>query len=79
MWGRYKISGKDFEKMLVEQDYCCLICEGPIDELTAKIDHCHDDQTVRSLLCNGCNTGIGQLKNDKEIAQRVVEYLNKFI
>lgn len=75
---RYKISGRDFHNMLASQMYRCLICEEPIDELTARIDHCHNDQAVRSLLCNGCNVGIAMMKHDKEITLRAIEYLTKF-
>jgi hypothetical protein len=75
---RYKISGAEFFQMLKDQMYTCLICEGPINELTAVVDHCHDDNQVRSLLCSGCNSGIGLLRHNKEIAARAVEYLTKF-
>jgi hypothetical protein len=75
--GRYKISGKEFFRMLDNQMNCCLICESPINENNAVIDHCHNTKKVRALLCNGCNLAIGHLRHDKEIAYRAVEYLTK--
>jgi hypothetical protein len=71
----YKISGKEFYRMLNEQLHCCLICESPINEITACIDHCHDTGSVRALLCNNCNVAIGMLKHDIEVTYRAVEYL----
>ena len=75
---RYGISGADFFRMLEDQMHRCLICEEPINDLTARIDHDHSDGQVRSLLCNGCNSGIAHLKHNKEITARAVEYLTKF-
>lgn len=75
---RYKITGAQFYKMLEAQMHSCLICEEPINELTARIDHCHSDHEVRSLLCNSCNSAIGFLKHDKEVAARAIEYLVKY-
>lgn len=63
--------------MLDEQLRSCLICELPINEKTAVVDHDHKTGRVRALLCQNCNVGIGHLKHDKEIAHRAVEYLTK--
>lgn len=42
--------------MYFEQDGKCLIC----DEREAKVvDHCHETNRVRGLLCLGCNTLLG--------------------
>lgn len=78
VWDRYKITGKEFHAMLARQLYRCLICENPIDERTACVDHDHDDLAVRSLLCNACNTGIGLLRHNRDIVSRALEYLAKF-
>lgn len=75
---RYKITGKEFFQMLNNQMMSCLICERSIDELSAVIDHCHNNKKVRALLCHNCNVGIGHFKHDKEITARAVEYLENF-
>jgi hypothetical protein len=74
----YGVTGKEYFKMLEDQMYSCLICEDPINEKTAVVDHSHDDQNVRALLCTNCNIAIGHLDHDQEIAYRAVEYLRKF-
>ena len=78
IFARYKISGKDFFNMLHDQMFTCLICEDPINENTACVDHCHDDKTVRALLCKRCNIAIGHLRHDAEVAYRSFEYLRKY-
>jgi hypothetical protein len=75
---RYGISGKMFYEMLENQLSSCLICENPINEKTACVDHCHDGKNVRGLLCSNCNTGIGLLAHNKEVAYRAFEYLRFF-
>ena len=75
---RYGISGKEFYRMLIDQLNSCLICEGPINENTAHVDHCHDGKNVRGLLCMKCNLAIGHLNHNKEISYRAFEYLRFF-
>ena len=54
--------------MLQDQDQKCAICQLEIDE-SCHVDHCHDTEVIRGLLCNGCNTGIGMLKDNPEILE----------
>lgn len=74
----YGITGREFFALLEDQMGYCVICEDPINEKTAVIDHCHDSKKVRTLLCTHCNLGIGHLKHDKEITHRAFEYLSFF-
>ena len=77
LWRKYQITQQEFLFMLENQLHSCLICEKPINEKTACVDHCHDTSVVRSLLCNNCNIAVGHLKHDKHITLRAYEYLNK--
>lgn len=78
IWKRYRLTGKQFFRMLLSQMYRCLICETPIDHATANVDHCHDTTLVRGLLCKNCNLGIGHFKHDPEVTERAVRYLKDF-
>ena len=54
----------------------CAICEeAPTTERGLHVDHCHTTQKVRGLLCHGCNTGIGALKEDVKIFSKAIKYL----
>ena len=39
------------------------------------VDHCHLTSRIRGLLCSNCNSGIGFLKENKNILLRAIEYL----
>jgi hypothetical protein len=41
------------------------------------VDHEHNGGGVRGLLCGWCNTALGYLKDDPELAHRAIEYLRK--
>ena len=66
-----------FEELLEFQNGGCAICNKPIDSLRRRmnIDHCHDTNVVRGLLCSGCNTGLGHLGDNIEGLLKAVAYL----
>jgi len=68
---------KEFLVGLYEkQDGKCAICgEISKSERGLHVDHCHTTGMVRGLLCHGCNTGIGALKEDAEILSKAIDYL----
>jgi hypothetical protein len=78
---KYDITLDDYEKMLQEQNGSCAICFVKAEDERNKIlvvDHNHLTGEVRSLLCNGCNTAIGLLKENQEVILRAADYLKKF-
>lgn len=78
MQKNYGISLSTYNRMFVEQGGVCKICSLPQksnrNERLA-IDHCHETGKVRGLLCDGCNRGIGLLKDDYRILERATSYL----
>ena len=63
--------------MLEIQGDACAIC-GTKDTGNRKafhVDHCHDTGKIRGLLCGNCNSGIGNLRDDINLLQRAIEYL----
>ena len=76
------ITVEKYDEILAEQDNRCAICLMHLSEatLTGKhfcIDHHHESNTVRGLLCTPCNAAIGMLREDEEIMNRAIEYLRK--
>ena len=71
--------------MYKEQEGQCAICKikGDIHELgfvkrkPLCVDHDHDTNKVRGLLCGPCNLGIGKLADDPKIIQSAANYLIK--
>jgi hypothetical protein len=39
------------------------------------IDHCHTTNRVRGILCEGCNTALGMLRDDVKVILALAEYL----
>lgn len=79
----YGITLETYNKMLEAQGGVCKICGKPetaYEKKTGKVralavDHCHTKGHVRSLLCTGCNQGLGNFKDSIELLEKAVEYL----
>lgn len=75
---QYGISLDEYEEMLVRQSGACAIC-GSTDSGAAgksfSVDHCHESGKVRSLLCRGCNIGVGHFKDDPELLEAAARYI----
>jgi hypothetical protein len=69
----YKISPAEYEKLYLEQEGKCGICKKDFEQL--HVDHCHDSQEIRGLLCKSCNTALGLFKDDVELMQNAISYL----
>lgn len=68
----YGLSSEQFEEMKKKQRGCCAICRLP-EKLC--VDHDHQTDEVRGLLCRKCNAAIGLLSDSSDIASQAVEYL----
>ena len=75
---KYGIDLQDYNSMFEEQEGCCAICNKHQTELSRVlvVDHCHETNEVRGLLCSTCNTGIGLLGDNKQALKKALEYLS---
>jgi hypothetical protein len=75
----YHMTVEDYNKLLNLQNKKCAICKsvkpGGKSEIHFSVDHCHDSNKVRGLLCANCNRGIGSFKDDINILKAAIEYL----
>lgn len=62
----------------VLQDNKCAICsiEFP-DAYKVQIDHCHDTEKVRGLLCINCNWLLGKSHDSPDLLRRAADYLER--
>lgn len=72
---KYGISTARFHELYDAQEGRCAICREPADHAGLYIDHCHDTDVVRGLLCHGCNIGIGWLGDDGDRMRRAADYV----
>jgi len=77
----YGVTPEWYENKLKEQDNRCAICGCYPDSISRKrldVDHCHTTGVARGILCNRCNTGIGQLKDSEQILVNAISYLRRY-
>jgi len=81
---RYGINQEEYDELLAYQGNVCAICgktELVIDKRTGKkrdlsIDHCHETNKVRGILCSSCNRGIGFFFDNPKILRIAADYLD---
>lgn len=75
----FKITEEIYKEMLIKHNYCCAICGKSQSELNKKlsIDHNHETNEIRGLLCTACNHGIGLFKEDISKIKLAINYLEK--
>jgi hypothetical protein len=82
----HKLTHKQYEAMLLEQESLCKICRKPETRKSRTpgkiarlvVDHCHETNQVRGLLCHNCNHMLGCALDDIHILEMGILYLNSF-
>lgn len=72
----YNITLEEYNRILDDQNGVCGICQGSCS--TGKqlaVDHCHETDVVRGLLCLSCNTSLGGFKDSIKLLNAAIEYL----
>ena len=71
--GNYRsmISDEDLKELRKQTN--CSIC-GKKDKLV--VDHCHTKNTVRGMLCQTCNRGLGNFYDNTKYLEEAVRYLS---
>ena len=71
---RYGLTAEAYEAMLKKQGSRCAICKG---DCRLYVDHCHSTGAVRGLLCQNCNSGLGTFKDNIDLLEEAISYLNQ--
>jgi hypothetical protein len=79
----YGVTSEWYEKKFAEQGGVCAICGAQPDIerhgiTRLAIDHDHDTGTVRGLLCNRCNAGMGIIGDSVKHLEDAAAYLKKW-
>jgi len=84
---KFNITIEQYEKMALEQNNLCKICNKPESALDCKnkgeeakirrlaVDHCATTNKIRGLLCIKCNSMIGSSKDNPDILRAGAKYL----
>lgn len=74
---KYGIIQEEFDTNLKSQNFACAICKISFSDTNrVSVDHCHNSGRVRGLVCFHCNTGLGHFKDDSNLLQKAIDYLN---
>jgi uncharacterized secreted protein with C-terminal beta-propeller domain len=76
---KYGVTADQYNFMFVSQNGCCAICKTHQSELKRRldVDHNHKTGKVRGLLCNPCNTTLGNIKDSTVTLETMISYLKK--
>lgn len=75
----YGITIDQYNEMFNSQQGKCAICGTHQSNLSKRLSVDHDHQTgeIRELLCNFCNTSLGNFKEDIDLIKKAISYLEK--
>jgi Recombination endonuclease VII len=71
---RYGLSEPQYRQMLLEQNNLCYLCQ---EKFPGCVDHDHNTNKVRRLLCDGCNTKLSGIDNPDWL-ERALQYVKAF-
>ncbi len=80
----YDLTLEDYERLLKEQDGKCAICPTQLilldgnegrNQKRLHVDHCHETNKVRGLLCPNCNLMLGHAKDSVTTLLAAAQYL----
>jgi hypothetical protein len=83
---KFGMKPSDFNALVEKQQGLCAICGNEPGAKGFHVDHNHAccptkgccGKCVRALLCNLCNAGLGQFRDDVELLQKAINYLKGF-
>jgi len=82
----YGITLDEYDDLYEKQNGLCAICGGSELEMGLSlegvprllaVDHDHDTDRVRGLLCRQCNVGLGHFKDDPTLLRLAAGYLEE--
>lgn len=77
----YGLTPERYSEMLQAQNGRCAICDGDgvstDGRLPLGVDHDHETNRVRALLCNHCNVGLGMFGDDPARLRAAADYLER--
>ena len=79
----YGIDLAKYQEMLLAQNGVCAICSKPETSVVngkikpLAVDHCHNSEKIRGLLCARCNQAVGLFGEDVNVLSKAIDYLHK--
>ena len=79
LWNKYKITSFQYNELLEKQGGKCAICPNRDGhkKLGLVVDHDHQTGNIRGLLCDKCNTSLGNFHDDVSLIRSAAKYLEE--
>lgn len=77
---KYGITLQQYQEISKSQDDVCAICRQKNTRSVDSglvVDHCHETEIVRGLLCHNCNVALGSFRDNESFLQSAIDYLRK--
>src|SRR5688572_7331654 len=75
----YGITPEAYDEKFAAQDGVCAICKSECATgRRLAVDHDHETNAVRGLLCSRCNNGIGHFDDQLPLLEAAIEYLKSY-
>ena len=76
---RYGITPEIYQATFLAQGSCCASCGSPDSggKHSWHIDHDHETNLFRGILCHHCNVGVGVFKENRSLMLKAIEYLDR--
>lgn len=75
----FGMTRQDYNRLFQIQGGTCAICK--IHQMQVnknlRVDHCHETNKIRGLLCHNCNVSLGLLRESIPTLKAMIEYLEK--
>lgn len=73
---KYGLTKEELESLIESANGVCEICKRVPDRWLV-VDHCHNTEIVRGMLCERCNQALGLLADNTEYMYSAIEYITK--
>jgi hypothetical protein len=75
----FNLTSEQYNQMFEQQQGCCAICNRHQSEFKRRliVEHNHDSNKIRGLVCHNCNSILGHAHDDINILLNAIEYLRK--
>jgi hypothetical protein len=76
---KFGISLEEKEWLFKNQGECCAICKATKNNKNRDwdVDHCHNTNIVRGILCSNCNRALGLFQDNPQVLLNAYVYLSK--
>jgi len=78
----YGLTLEEYDAMVAVQGGLCGLCGQPpqayqTSRRKLRVDHCHETNSIRGLLCHHCNVGIGHFFDSPELLRAAADYIER--